>query len=129
MNRWIHPLKLFVMGSALVMLILFTMEFFVSVGSSIHVLNLGYKNPNITLYCKDWAYVVAAMVWVAGFSVGVMGAVVNLSNAVRVSSTRVKRFNVMEDLTKAEAETLHTWLNLRTYDQSYLKELWGEYRE
>jgi hypothetical protein len=126
MYRWLHPLKFFMMGATLVVLILFTAEFFVSVVSSLHVLNLGYKNPNITLYCKDWAYVVASVVWVGGFSVGVLGCAVNLANALRMGSTNVKKFDSMHDLTKDEAKTLHEWIDLRTYDPKHLKMLWGE---
>jgi len=129
MYRWLHPLKFFIMGSTLIVFILFSAEFFVSIISSIQVMNLGYQNPNITLYCKDWAYVISAVVWVCGFSVGVLGCAVNLMNALRIHSSHTKNFDEMRRLTKQEGQELHVWLNLRTYDTSHLKELWGEHHD
>lgn len=126
MYRWLHPLKVLVMGATMVVMVLLGIELFVSIISSGQVLSLGYKNPNITLYCKDWAYVLAAAIWIIGFSIATLGFVVNIANALRVNSTQVKRFDELKGLTKQEGKDLALWLNLRTYDQGYLKELWGD---
>ena len=127
--RWLHPLKIFVMGAVMVVGTMLLMEFGVTLVSASHVMNLGYANPNITLYCKDWAGLIAATVWICLFSIAVMGALINLVNGLRVNSSKVKRFDALKSLTKDEAEDLHEWLDTQTYDLSYLKEMWGQHHD
>lgn len=125
MYRWLHPLKLFIIGALMMIMTLLFEEGLVTVVSAIQTFNLGYVNPNITSYDKDWAYLIAATVWICGFSIGVFGAVVNLANALRVRVNTTKQFDELKELTKAEAQTLREWLNMRTYNLGYLKEMWG----
>ena len=118
----LHPLNVLViiaMGCTIM---------FWSIETFMNVTNLMEKAEGSALAGPGWdfAHIISGMIWVVAFSAGAVGCLVNLSNALRLRTYKVKDFSAMKKLNGDEIHKLNQWLDTNTYGPEHLKGLWGE---
>lgn len=128
MYRWLHPLKILMMGAILIIILVFFIETVTGFSTTLSVMELG-KDSMYYAERKDWAWFVAGSIWVSIFSAAVMGCIVNLADALKVRDVRSKDFTPLAHLSRSQVEALNEWLVFRTYETEHLKTLWGEYHD
>ena len=121
-KHWLHPLNLLVVIAIAVSMVIWSLELFFSVGNVFQKLN----HSCLADEGWNWAHIISAVIWIIGFSGGVVGAVVNISHAIRLRSSKVTNFSEMKHLEKREVQGLNLWLDSSTYGSEHLRELWGE---
>jgi len=124
-KHWLHPLNILVVLSCAVTILVwpFLTFYYFEISWSLMEGSTGLGTEG-----WNWAHMISAALWVTGFSVGLVGAAVNLSNFLRFryKKAAVKDFSLLKSLSEDEVEELELWLNTNTYGSEYLKELWGE---
>ena len=121
-KHWLHPLSLLVVMIVAATMVICSLEFGSNVGNAmqhLHQSALAGKGWN-------WAHIIGGVVYVIGFSAGLVGAVVNLSNAIRLYGAKVKDFSAIREIDVEEVRGLHLWLDSNTYGPEHLQGLWGE---
>ena len=122
-KHWLHPLNLLVVLVVAATIAMLSIETFFSFGNTLARLN---QSTMATASEWRWAHIISATFWVIGFSAGIVGAMVNLSHAIRLRSAVVNDFSAVGGLSVGEVKELNLWLDSNTYGPEHLKGLWKE---
>ena len=118
----LHPLNLFVAVVAVFSIIMWTVE----IADNFFTMMFHLQGDYSTGDTWSWTHMIGAVIVVIGFSSGVIGALVNLSHAIRLRGSKVEDFSPIKSLSKDEIKALNMWIDSNTYDSIHLQELWGE---